>query len=244
MEKISTAEAEPVRLLSAAGHQPPPWFAAALAAAGRTSRARQGQMVIAAGAGSMDVFVVLAGTVRATQFSADGREVVMRDYGAGGFFGELTAVDGERRSVSAVAVSECRLLVVPGPSFRRLVTETPEPAAWFAGHLVAQVRSLTTRVLELSTLTVRTRLHSHLLRLATGAGIAGNRAVIDPIPTHEVLATMIGTRREAVTREISSLAASGIVGKGGRRLHINDVQRLSQLVQDAAGDGAPALSLV
>lgn len=227
-----------IGLVSAAGEAAPAELVSAMAAAGERLRARPGQMVLAAGTRSDDVFIVLTGVVRVTVFSADGREVVMRDQRVNSFFGDLSAIDGGRRSASIIAVGDAQMLALRGPDFRRLVLASPAAAGWFATHLVAQVRSLTERVLELSTLNVRSRLHCQLMRLCAVAGVVDNRSHIDPAPTHEVLATMIGSHREAVTREISFLASVGIVDQARRRLDVLDVERLADLVRQAGG--APA----
>jgi len=236
MDAMGLADPGQAALVATDGAAAPVTLFEALRAEGDKVRARAGQMLLAAGMRSDDVYVVLAGEVRVTVFSADGREVIMRDSGAGHFFGDLAAIDGGRRSASIIALVDSQLLVVKGADFRRLVLGTPEAAGWFATHLVAQVRSLTERVLELSTLNVRSRLHCHLLRRCAISGVIDNRAVIEPSPTHEVLATTIGTHREAVTREISFLASVGIIAAARRRLDVLDVERLSGLVRTATGD--------
>lgn len=223
-------------MLSANGEPAPGELLAALVDAGDQVRAREGQLLVAAGTQSDDVYVVLTGLLRVTLFSADGREVIMRHQAAGSFFGDLSAIDGGRRSTSIIALEDSRLLVVRGPVFRSLVCASPDAAGWFATHLVGQVRSLTERVMELSTLNVRSRLHCQLLRLSAVAGVKENGAFLDPSPTHEVLATMIGSHREAVTREISYLASVGIIEQGRRRMAILDVERLAGLVRRVVGD--------
>jgi CRP/FNR family cyclic AMP-dependent transcriptional regulator len=45
-----------------------------------------------------DVFVIVEGRVRITNYSPDGREVSFRDMGTGEIFGELAAIDGLPRS--------------------------------------------------------------------------------------------------------------------------------------------------
>lgn len=224
-------------IVGAAGVPAPADLVQALRACGHVLRVRAGQMPVAAGTPSDDVYLVEAGQLRVTLFSAEGREVIMRDLGPGRFVGDLAAIDGGRRSTSVVALEDSRLLLVAATDFRTAVLATPARALWFAGHLAAQVRALTERLMELSTLNVRGRLHSHLLRLCAMAGVEGNRARLDPFPTHEELATMIGTHREAVTRELSALAAAGIVTPARRRLEVHDVERLAGLVRQAAGTG-------
>ena len=50
------------------------------------------------------------------------------------------------------------------------------------------------------------------------------------------LASRIGSHREAVTRELQYLQAKGIVAREGRKLAMNDVARLAEIVRAAAGD--------
>ena len=51
-----------------------------------------------------DVFFVLAGRVRATLYSRNGREVDYRDVGPGDVVGELAAIDGAARPATAEAL--------------------------------------------------------------------------------------------------------------------------------------------
>src|SRR5271170_7810980 len=50
-----------------------------------------------------DVFFIVQGRVRITNYSSDGSEVNFRDMGIGETFGELAAIDGLPRSANAVA---------------------------------------------------------------------------------------------------------------------------------------------
>lgn len=44
---------------------------------------------------------------------------------AGGVFGEMALIDGQPRSASAIAVTDCQLAVIPEKRFLRLVEQTP-----------------------------------------------------------------------------------------------------------------------
>jgi len=46
---------------------------------------------------------------------------------------------------------------------------------------------------------------------------------------------MIGTHREAITRELSYLATTGILEAGRRRLVVRDVAELGSMVRKAQG---------
>ncbi|MCG8559212.1 MAG: helix-turn-helix domain-containing protein, partial [Hyphomicrobiales bacterium] len=103
-------------------------------------------------------------------------------------------------------------------------------------RLVAQIRSLTTRVFEFSTLAVSNRIQAELLRLARDNGIDDNTALITPAPTHTEIASRISTHREAVTRELSRLTQNNVIRREGRALCVTDVDRLARMVQEATGD--------
>jgi CRP/FNR family transcriptional regulator, cyclic AMP receptor protein len=207
---------------------------------GRTVNAARGQMVLTTGSSSDSVYIVQAGKVRVNLFPVSGREVLIRDIGAGELFGELAAIDGGRRSASIVAVDDSALIVIPGSVFRNAVTASPEAALWFARHLTRQLRYMNQRMLELRALNVSGRLHCQLLRLCAEAGVHDNRTIIEPAPTHDTLAAAIGSNRESVTRELGYLASIGLVEQDRRQLRILNVRQLASIVRDLTGDDNPA----
>ena len=103
-------------------------------------------------------------------------------------------------------------------------------------HFVREIRELTTRVFEFSTLAVRYRIEAEILRLTQLSPCTGKAAHIVPAPTHAEIASRTSTHREAVTRELNRLAKLGIVEQRNIELWIKDVDRLATLVQDASGD--------
>jgi CRP-like cAMP-binding protein len=96
------------------------------------------------------------------------------------------------------------------------------------------VRRLTDRVLDLSTLSVQRRIYDELLRLARAAGVAHNRARIDPAPKHAEMASLVSTYREQVTRELSALVKAGVLAKDGGALVVTDCERLQRLAAEAS----------
>lgn len=176
-----------------------------------------------------DVFFVLEGRVRATLYSSTGREVDYSDAGPGDVVGELAAIDGGPRSATVEALERARLARLPAAAFHELLNSRPSFAAALLQHLSAQVRRLTERVFELSTLSMRERLLRELLRLAEQAGIQDGRAEIRPAPTHFELASRVGAYREAVSREMSALHKAGLVEKRGGALVIQSLGELDRL---------------
>ena len=108
-------------------------------------------------------------------------------------FGEYAAIDGRPRSANVEAKASCLVVSMPADAFRELLEAEPTVAKTLLEHFVREIRELTTRVFEFSTLG-RAIPHS-------SGGLAA-RAV----------STCQGkTAREAVTRELNRLAKMGIL---------------------------------
>jgi CRP-like cAMP-binding protein len=191
-----------------------------------------GQRIISRQAADRDVYFLVGGRVRVTAYSADGRQVTFTDVASGEIFGDLAAIDDQPRSADVLALDHGLVACLPAAAFRRLIAEEPLVASRVLQRLVNLVRRLSGRVFDLSTLAVRNRIHSELLRLAREAGVARNRARIEPAPRHADIAAQVSTYREQVTRELSALAKAGVVGKQDQALLVLDVTRLERLVRD------------
>lgn len=195
----------------------------------RTMKVRRGQIIIAEGDEATDVYLIQSGKVQVSLVSPHGREIILRDLGLDRMFGETAVVDGLPRSANIVALEDSVLARMRGDKFLELIDGFPGGGLWMAKMLAARVRDLTERAFELATLPVAARVHSELLRLVMEEGEPGDHVLIRRMPTHEDLAARIGTRREAVTRELNLLASDGIVLQSGRRFEIFSVGRLRSL---------------
>jgi CRP-like cAMP-binding protein len=184
---------------------------------------------------SDDVFFVIDGEVRVTIYSSSGKVVSFCELGPGEVFGEYAAIDGDPRSASVEARTNCLIASMSGGEFLRIFQTHPAVALAVARHLVRTIRALDRRVYEFSTLAVNNRIRSELLRIAN-LHKQGNSARIVPAPTHSEIASRVSTHREAVTRELNRISRLGIIEREGHALLVNDLHRLAVLVHDATGE--------
>lgn len=204
---------------------------AALAARCRWRTTNSDELIIGHRDQSRDVLFLMSGLVRVNVYSLSGRQVSFRDIRPGDVFGELSAIDGKPRSASVESLMPSTLMVMPQPVFLDMLKAHPSVMIETLCRLTALVRSLTDRVVEMSTLAVRNRVQAELVRLARQHG--GDDAVINPAPTHAEIASRISTHREAVTRELSRLEDLGLIAREGRKLRVTDLARLTAMVEDA-----------
>jgi CRP/FNR family cyclic AMP-dependent transcriptional regulator len=188
------------------------------------------ELIIAHGDSDCDVYFLLEGRARVTLFSEDGKEITYRDIEADEIFGELAGIDGKARSASVVAIAASRVARLPKAAFRDMVLNHPDFAWTLLEHLSAQLRRMTERVYEFSTLLVRERLIAELLHMAEEIPPVDGQVAISPAPTHSELASRISTHREAVSRAMSGLAKKGLVEKCGGKLVLHDLRTLRGLV--------------
>lgn len=192
------------------------------------------QHIITLGDPSRDVFFIISGKVRITTFANSGKEITFQDMKAGQMFGELSAIDGEPRSTNAVALSQSLLAVAPAESFFKILRDYPSVNELILQHLTGLIRKLGDRVVEFSALSVKSRIHAEILRLAKNNMVDGNSAKITPSPTHLDIANRISTHREAVSREISDLTKNGILKRSEGKLIVQDVAKLESLLDSQA----------
>jgi CRP/FNR family transcriptional regulator, cyclic AMP receptor protein len=183
-----------------------------------------------------DVFFLTAGEARVTIYSVDGKVVSFRELGPGAMFGEYAAIDGGPRSAGVEARGSCQVASMPSAEFRNVLQTERKVAQALLEHFVRELRELTTRVFEFSTLAVRYRIQAEVLRLASLAPRQGKSARIVPAPTHAEIASRVSTHREAVTRELNRLSQMGVIERRSGTLIVGDFDRLAQMVHDAIGE--------
>ncbi len=193
-----------------------------------------GERIVMQRGDETDVFFIVSGTVRVTFHSKPGKDVQFRDQYAGECFGELSAIDGRPRSAEVEALSEVFVGAIKAHDFLDIATRYPAVGTKIFVQLASRIRSLSDRVVELSTLGVNNRIHAELLRLARQHGIEGNQAEIRPAPTHADIASRVSTHREAVTKEIGQLVKNGVIERARGVLRVIDVKHLEDMVLNVA----------
>jgi CRP/FNR family transcriptional regulator, cyclic AMP receptor protein len=180
----------------------------------RERRVAEGTELLAAQDTTDEVFVILQGTARVAVHSEDGRMIDFADTGPGELVGFIAAIDGGPRTASVIAREPMRIAMTDRKRFLALLDDRRFADAVMKS-LIEQMRALSERVIEFSTLLVRERLLRELLRRARAEDPEtcdeGGAVRLSPAPTHFDLAARISTHREAVSREMSGLAKRGIL---------------------------------
>jgi len=194
------------------------------------------EQIIDKQSGAREIFFIVEGSVRIVNYSLSGREVTLDDLGPGNHFGDLAAIDGEPRSASVMALSDCLLAALPHDHLLGAMERHWSIAFAVMGSLTRIVRASTDRIMDLSTLGANNRVHAEILRRARESDAGDNTATITPIPVHSDIASRVSTTRETVARVLNDLARQSLVARTKESLVIQDLDRLERMVEYVRGE--------
>jgi CRP/FNR family cyclic AMP-dependent transcriptional regulator len=153
------------------------------------------------------LYLVARGQVKVVLIGEDGREVILSVLGEGNFFGEMSLIDEKPRSATVIAMVDSVVLVLRREDFQARLRTSPEIAIALLRELSRRLRRADEKIGSLVLLDVNGRLADLILRLAEEEG--GDR--ITKKLTHNVLAQMIGSSRETVSRTMRDFIERDLV---------------------------------
>jgi CRP/FNR family transcriptional regulator len=187
-----------------------------------------GEMLFSEGDPCAGLWVVDSGRVKIFKIAASGREQVLTIDGPGSSIAELPVFDVGKYPASASAVEDSTLLFLSRDDFRSLCLKHPEVALKVLRVVGRRLRLLVGIIEELSFTTVRQRLVSLLLRLASEGQRTGDGIEVTLPASHQELAAQIGTVRELVSRGLGRLQAQNLIQVDGRKILIRDMKALER----------------
>ncbi len=169
------------------------------------------------------LFMILSGRVKVTILSDDGREIILSMLSEHDFFGEMSLLDDEPRSATAIALSETEILVLHQRDFLSIVEKRPRVLVNLLSVLSSRLRKANQQIGNLALHDVYGRVARILLEMASEDGSRqSDGRVVFRRPTHQEIANMIGATRETVSRMISDLNKQGYIEIAGKNVIIQD----------------------
>lgn len=169
------------------------------------------------------LYLIVSGRVRVTILADDGREIVLAVLGEGDFFGEMSLLDNEPRSATAIAMEDTEVLIIHQKEFFSIVEKRPPILIKLLSVISSRLRKANHQIGSLALLDVYGRVARVLLDLAQEQGTRLRDGRISfRRPTHQEIANMIGATRETVSRMISDLHRQGYIEISGKNVIIQD----------------------
>ena len=192
--------------------------------------------IFAPGDADDQLYFLLSGTVRLYKIYGDFKEATTALLKDGGIFGKLNLVEGRWQNVFAEAVTESRVASVQKSSLEIVIKRDPEFALKLFSSFSERLRQSDEVIESLLHREVSTRLATLLTNLGDRFGHQnGTGLLIDVRLTHQDLANMIASTREAVSKVMSEFQREGIIENRNRRIAILDRPTLAEYASRLSG---------
>src|SRR6185437_12404981 len=120
--------------------------------------------------------------------------------------GPYDVIGEEARAATVIANKESWVAIMDRALFLEILSTEPGVALALLQRFAGIIRTLNTRVRDLSLSTPQQRLYGEILRLARGTGHDETPLAVPELPHHNELAAWANTSRDVVAYEIGALA--------------------------------------
>jgi len=207
-----------------------PLFASAppaeLEAAARSSRLlvrKKGARVFEEGSPADCCLVLISGRAKVVMTGERDTEIILGMLEPFGVVGELALIDQSTRSAAIVATEDCQFIRIPSDAFS-LLRRNPAFQERLLTQVLATLRRANDQLRAMYTFGTTERVAWGLARMARERGRSrGTTVVLDPRPTHQEIADLIGSSRETVTRALMALKRKKCVSWSEHALEIETV---------------------
>ena len=167
------------------------------------------------------LYFLLEGTVRLYKIYHGHKEATVGLLNNGGVFGELGLDEGSRQSAFAEAVTGVRVAVVRKFTLTEMIRRRPEFAIKLLSSFSERLRQSDEMIESLLDREVSARLATLLSHLGDRFGEAiGSGTVLKVRLTHQDLANMIVSTREAVSKVMSEFQREGLIEVRNRTISL------------------------
>ena len=180
------------------------------------------ELIFAPGDPDGQLYFLLEGTVRLYKIYGEYKEATVALLKDGGVFGGLSLDEGRWQDVFAEAVTDARVAVVRKSFLSEVMMRRPELAMKLLSSFSERLRQSDEVIESLLDREVSARLATLLSNLGDRFGEPeGSGTVLNVRLTHQDLANMIFSTREAVLKVMGEFQSYGVIETHSRRIIVN-----------------------
>lgn len=193
--------------------------------AGQTIAAEKGAFLFFQDDPADRFYVVISGKVKVGKSSPDGKEQILMMAGPGDSFGEAALFAGRIYPANAEVVESGQLMYFTHEKFMALIHANPSIAVNMIARLSMLLHHLTRLIQRISLEDVSTRLAGYIIGLLPEP----QSDIVVLSEKKMVLASLLGTIPETLSRAFARLSEMGIISVHGQQISILDRGRLDQI---------------
>lgn len=203
----------------------------ALLSVGYVESCRKGHEIFGELETMEELCFLLEGYVSLYRNSYRGENRVIFICGAGEILNELVLENG-KTSVAARALSDCKVLRITRQEMDSLIQQYPCLIEGVLRSLAQKTRRMYHKVgNDNGTYTLKVRLAAAIRKLARDYGVETERGIrVDFEVTVNLLSSMLGAKRETISRALSDMKKSGLIAHENGVLTVMDYPGLQQMI--------------
>lgn len=195
-------------------------------------RVTRGASIFQKGDEGSSMMAVLAGRVRVSSVSVEGREITLNVIDPGEVFGEIALLDGKPRSADCTAIEETMLLVLERRHFLPFLQRHESLYLRLIAVLCDKLRNTSMALEELALFDLPARLARVLLKLALDYGRQTQQGIrIDVKMSQRDLSNLVASTRESVNKQLRIWRDDRVVDLDGGYLILCRPDELRMLVE-------------
>lgn len=177
-------------------------------------------------------YTLVAGKVKITKLSYDGREIIIELISPMDFFGGVAVLKGFPYPANAIAMEASDILKISRHNLLRIIDRFPNVMYTITSNLGERIKELHNTLKNIALEKVESRIVSLLLKLSDKIGQKKDGAVVIEMRlTKQDIAEMVGTTVETTIRVMSKLKKSGfITTERDGKIIIKDLEALKATV--------------
>lgn len=197
----------------------------------RTRAVSRGNVIFYEDDPGTSCYIIVKGKVKIVVNADDGREHILGVLQDGDFFGEMSLIDGQPRSASAIAVEDVQMVTIQRDEFLKLLRSNPEISLKLLVTLSHRLRVADRNMESLAFLSAPGRVARLLLELGKDHGEKTPEGVtFTHNMTRQELASLAGTSRETLTRVLMDYQDRGIIHLDKNRLTLKNEAKLRDMM--------------
>jgi CRP/FNR family cyclic AMP-dependent transcriptional regulator len=176
-------------------------------------------------------YCVVSGRIRVSNFTVEGKELVLTWIQPGNWFGEISLLDGQPRTHDAHAEDITTLLKVPKSTFKQLLKEHQDWYQCITRLLCQRVRATFSLIDETGCLSLKGQLCRRLSLMYQGLEEQQNIKTMVLSISQDALAQLIHSSRQTVNKILQSLQAEKIIDLRYGKILVLNKRALEELGQ-------------
>lgn len=182
------------------------------------------------------LYIVKEGLIKIFLLGDDGKEITIHYSGKGKFLGDTILFNEDPYGAHACAAEDSELIVIENRTLEKIISLYPEVGIKMLADFGKRLKRMMMVMGEIALSDVRKRLIRLIIELAKESCSDSNGKIVLKVPMkQDELASMIGTKREVLCRELHKLRREGLLAVARGKITINDMGRLRDKIYRTEG---------